>query len=104
VAGGDDPRPPGDRPLGHDHHLRGGRPGRGGCNPYFGTATVEGERVSFGPLGATKMACPPALMDQERRFFAALEGAERWALDDGGLFLLYAAGAAAPSRFASFEE
>jgi putative lipoprotein len=50
--------------------------GRGGCNRYFGTAAIEDERLSFGPLGATKMACPPALMDQERRFFGVLARAE----------------------------
>jgi heat shock protein HslJ len=78
--------------------------GRGGCNRYFGAATIDGERISFGALGSTRMACSPALMDQEARFFEALESAERWRLDEHGLLLIDSAGAAEPSRFAPFEE
>jgi putative lipoprotein len=78
--------------------------GRGGCNRYFGAAAIDGERISFGALGSTKIACAPALMDQEARFFRALESAERWRLDEHGLLLIDSAGAAEPSRFAPFEE
>jgi heat shock protein HslJ len=78
--------------------------GRGGCNRYFGAATMAGEQVSFGALGSTKMACAEALMDQEARFFQALESAERWSLDEHGLLAIHSAGADAPSRFARFEE
>jgi heat shock protein HslJ len=78
--------------------------GRGGCNRYFGTAAVDGERISFGALGSTKMACAPALMDQEARFFQALETAERWSLDEHGLLLIHSAGTDQPSRFAPFED
>jgi heat shock protein HslJ len=78
--------------------------GRGGCNRYFGAATIDGEQMSFGPLGSTKMACAPAVMDQEARFFQALESAERWSLDEDGLLLIHSAGVDEPSRFAPFEE
>jgi heat shock protein HslJ len=78
--------------------------GRGGCNRYFGSSTIEGERLSLGPLGATKMTCAPALMDQETRFFEALQTAERWTFDEHGLLLVYSSGADQPSRFAPFEE
>jgi heat shock protein HslJ len=78
--------------------------GRGGCNRYFGAATIDGEQISFGALGSTKMACAPALMDQEARFFQALESAERWSLDEQGLLLIHSASAAEPSRFAPVEE
>jgi len=78
--------------------------GRGGCNRYFGSSTIDGEQVSFGALGSTKMACAPALMDQEARFFQALDTAERWSLDQQGLLLLHSAGADQPSRLAPFEE
>ena len=78
--------------------------GQGGCNRYFGAATIDGEQMSFGPLGSTKMACAPTLMDQEARFFQALESAERWSLDEHGLLLIHSAGADEPSRFAPFEE
>jgi heat shock protein HslJ len=78
--------------------------GRGGCNRYFGSSTIDGARVSFGTFGATKMVCPPALMDQETRFFQALQSAERWSFDEHGLLLVYSSGADQPSRFAPFEE
>jgi heat shock protein HslJ len=78
--------------------------GRGGCNRYFGTSSIAGERLSFGAMGSTRMACPGPLMEQETRFFQALERAERWSLDEQGLLLIYSSGAEAPSRFASFAD
>ena len=33
--------------------------------------------MSVGPLGSTRMMCAPPVMDQEQRFFQALEGARR---------------------------
>jgi putative lipoprotein len=78
--------------------------GRGRCNRYFGTSTIAGEQLSFGAMGATRMACAPALMDQEARFFEALGSAGRWTIGADGLLLIYSAGADQPSRFAPFEE
>jgi heat shock protein HslJ len=78
--------------------------GQGGCNRYFGSSTVDGEKLALGQLGATRMACPQALMDQETRFFQALQSAARWTIDEHGLLLIYSSGAAEPSRFAPFEE
>jgi heat shock protein HslJ len=78
--------------------------GRGGCNRYFGSSTIDGARLALGQLGSTRMACPEALMDQETRFFQALQGAERWTIDADGLLLIYSAGAGEPSRLAPFEE
>ena len=78
--------------------------GGGGCNRYFGSSTVDGERLAFGQLGSTRMACPQALMDQEARFFQALQSAERWTIDEQGLLLIYSSGAEEPSRLAPFEE
>lgn len=43
-----------------------------GCNRMFGTYEIEGERLSFGPIGATKMACMDT-MDLERDFLKAIE-------------------------------
>ena len=44
-------------------------------------------KISFGPLASTAMAGEPAAMEQEGEFFAALEKAERWELNDGKLVL-----------------
>ncbi len=60
--------------------------GRGGCNRYFGNYTLVDSELEFGPLGSTMMACPEAVMDQERRFLQALESTRRYRLDaDTGL-------------------
>ncbi len=78
--------------------------GRGGCNRYFGTITIADGEIETGPLGATKMACSPALDDQEWRFFQALERAKRLKIDERGLLLIYSEGAADPTRLAPFTE
>jgi len=72
--------------------------GRGSCNQFSGPVTVNGPAISFGPLVSTKMACPEAVMDQETRYFQALQDAERWSLQGPNL-LIYVKGAAKPLRF-----
>ena len=68
--------------------------GSGGCNRYFGTPTA-GETpgsLTFGPIGATRMACPEPAMSIETRFLSALETTTRIGLADGRLELGYARG------------
>jgi len=55
--------------------------GHGGCNRYFGTATVNENKIDFSALGSTRMACSQAIMDQEQRFLAALDAAHSWHID-----------------------
>ena len=52
--------------------------GSGGCNRYNGKAQLEGSRLAFGPLAATRMACTPAVMMQEQTFLSALERTAAW--------------------------
>ncbi|MGI9481772.1 MAG: META domain-containing protein [Hyphomicrobiales bacterium] len=59
--------------------------GSGGCNNFQGNAEISGAGVKFGPLAVTRKMCPRALMDQETRFFKALENAVRYEID--GAFL-----------------
>ena len=47
--------------------------GYAGCNRFFGTATIDGDRLSFSPLGVTQMACGERRDAQERRYLQALE-------------------------------
>lgn len=70
--------------------------GTGGCNRMAGQATIDGSSIAFGPLAATKMACAPAAMDQEGKFFAALDEVRGWQVDEaqGKLILLDASGSA----------
>lgn len=59
--------------------------GSGGCNNFQGSADLKGNDVKIGPLAATRKMCPGALMDQETKFFKALEKAARFEFD--GIFL-----------------
>jgi heat shock protein HslJ len=76
--------------------------GLGACNRYHGRWRVTGSQVEFGPLVATKRACPPALMEQEMRFFAALQEANRLTMD--GPLLLLRGTIGEPTRLAPFTE
>ncbi len=64
--------------------------GSGGCNRFSGTYTLTGDALQFGPLAATKMACPA--MELEGRVFAALQAVRRWKVVAGSLELLDASG------------
>ena len=73
--------------------------GKGSCNRYSGSVTLSGDRISFGPLLSTKMACvEEALTAQEGRFLEALGAAERYVVD-GPELRIYIRGNAAPLRF-----
>lgn len=74
----------GERPLMDYAHLTvtlgadGRAYGNGGCNHWFAPYTLDGQRLTFGGVGSTRKACAPALMEQEHRFFEALQTVERW--------------------------
>lgn len=73
--------------------------GRGPCNRYFATATVHNDSIDFTGIGSTKMAClEEARMDQETRYFKALEDADRYAIE-GTTLTIHAAGMDQPLRF-----
>lgn len=72
--------------------------GQGGCNRYFANARIEGDRISVSGIGATKRLCPPAVMNQETRFFTALDQAQRISLD-GPYLLIYSRGLKQPLKF-----
>lgn len=55
--------------------------GSGGCNRISGRAEIQSERITFGPMISTKMACAPAVMDQESKFMAALGDVQRFKVD-----------------------
>jgi heat shock protein HslJ/quercetin dioxygenase-like cupin family protein len=67
--------------------VAGGRvSGTDGCNRIQATYTVTGDRIAFGPIAATRMACP-GMESLVGRFEAALTGAQRWRLVSGRLQL-----------------
>ena len=55
--------------------------GSTGCNSYGGTYEARGDRVTFGRLVSTRRAClDQNANQQEQRFLAALEAANRFRL------------------------
>jgi len=94
VALGDeaDPRGADGRPLTlrleqADHRAG----GFAGCNRFGGSYRLVEDSLSFGPLAATRMACP-AGMDLEQRFLAMLGEVRRYQATDSTLSLLSPAG------------
>jgi len=55
--------------------------GNGGCNRFTGGYELDGKDISFGPLASTMMACPEALMNQDRSFHEALDQVTGWRVD-----------------------
>lgn len=63
--------------------------GRGSCNSYTGSFTLTPTGITIGPgVAATRMACAPALMEQEQRFFDALSAAQTYEITAEGALLL----------------
>ena len=66
--------------------------GSSGCNRYFASYTLTGDRLHIRGMGSTRMMCDPVRMEQEDRFFQALLTAERCELSQGELLIVYAGG------------
>ena len=47
--------------------------GWGGCNRYFANVRSGRNFFKVGPIGSTRRICPPVVMEQEERFFNALQ-------------------------------
>ena len=54
--------------------------GNAGCNGIGGEVKINRNRVDFGRMISTQMACAPDIMRQERQFIEALEGARSFRL------------------------
>ena len=74
----------GERPLIDSSHLTivlgedGRAYGNAGCNHWFASYQLDGDRLSFTQAGSTRKMCAPALMEQETRFLQSLATIERW--------------------------
>jgi heat shock protein HslJ len=73
--------------------------GSSGCNRYTGSGRFENGEVRIGAVATTRMACPPALMDQEAKFLKALAAAQRYEIGADGMLRLYNESGAATLRF-----
>lgn len=72
--------------------------GNGSCNRFSGMVTVAQDRITFGQMASTKMACMGEAMAQETTYLAALQKAQRVELQ-GDLLLIHVQGLSQPLRF-----
>jgi heat shock protein HslJ len=75
-----------DLPLPSLRFADGQMTGFTGCNEMFGAYDSEGSGLHFGPIGATRRACPDET-ELELRFLQALESTTGYAITPGGLEL-----------------
>ena len=59
--------------------------GSAGCNRMTGTYKLDGEKLKFGPLATTRMACPD--MQTETAFLKALGATTRYEVSGSSLTL-----------------
>lgn len=67
--------------------------GTTGCNRYFGSYQLDGQSLTFTPMGSTMMACPEPQMAQEAAFIAALSSVASYTIVGDQLQLTNAEGA-----------
>jgi heat shock protein HslJ len=60
--------------------------GTGGCNRFNGPISIEDDAIQIGPLASTKMMCE-GKAEIESQYFAALEAARSFVLDNGMLVI-----------------
>jgi len=65
--------------------------GNATCNRIVGSYKSDAGKLRIQPAGTTKMACPPALMNQERRLLDLLPTVASYRIDKTGALLLSAA-------------
>jgi len=65
--------------------------GLASCNRYSGAYELSAEGLTLGRMVTTKMACAPALMQQEQRFLGLLAQVRRFEISADGALVLVAA-------------
>jgi heat shock protein HslJ len=80
-AGADSARHPGFRLLAEGRKVQ----GSAGCNRMTGTYQLDGQKLKFGPLATTRMACPA--MQTETAFLEALGATTRYEISGSSLML-----------------
>jgi heat shock protein HslJ len=59
-----------------------------GCNRLRSRAAIANREITFGPVAATRMACPPPLPEIEGRLVAVLADVRTFDVKDGRLHLI----------------
>jgi heat shock protein HslJ/phosphoglycolate phosphatase-like HAD superfamily hydrolase len=78
--------------------------GNTAVNRYGGKALIDGNKMTLGQLVMTRRAGPPAHMDQESKFVAALEKVASFQVDDAGFLNLLDAEGKNLVRFSKLED
>ena len=77
--------------------------GNGSCNRFFGPVAIQGDKITFGQMASTRMAClSAALNNQESAYLDALKNAERFSRE-GPYLLIYTKGMGQPLRFTQIQ-
>jgi heat shock protein HslJ len=63
--------------------------GSGGCNRFMGSYETQGEKLSVGQLASTFKACEESIMTQEFKYLKALQGAQRYEIDNQDQLTIY---------------
>jgi heat shock protein HslJ len=58
--------------------------GTGGCNTFGGNYTVDGSKLTFGPLNSTKKACGDAVDQVEAAYLAAVQATSAYEITSAG--------------------
>ncbi|MBD2386435.1 META domain-containing protein [Cylindrospermum sp. FACHB-282] len=74
-----------------DNDSHGSISGSGGCNGYFGSGfTANSGRITISGGGATRKFCfPESIMQQESKYFKALDSATSYKVSEQNLKLTY---------------
>lgn len=75
--------------------------GSGGCNRYMTGYKLSGGALRFEQVAATRMACAPALMEQESRYLGLLGKVTHWRIEPTGALILTTADGATLRFFAT---
>ncbi len=62
--------------------------GFAGCNRFFGSYAIDGDKLTFSNLGSTKMLCPENDNKIETDYFKALESVTNFNVSDNSITLL----------------
>jgi putative lipoprotein len=58
--------------------------GTGGCNTFGGNYTVDGSKLTFGPLNSTKKSCGEAVDTVETAYLAAVQAVTTYEITSAG--------------------
>jgi len=62
--------------------------GYASCNSFFGSVRVYGSSMRFLDIGTHLVGCEPKVLEQEKRFLAALDAVRSFRIESGRLMLL----------------